>query len=111
MTPYMQEQKKYQDLIKITQEKFKWKEREYDKLQFWGLQIENNQNGLIMHQKNYISKIGKLSYKSTYAYFRSLQAKLSLVTKSRPDIASPLLYLYKLQKKYSQKIAELIFER
>ena len=32
---------KYQYLIKITEEKFKCKEREYDKFKFSGLQTEN----------------------------------------------------------------------
>ena len=77
----------FSDLVKKTEEKFQCKSRNYDNVQFAGIEIETNENGFHVHQKSYLSKLPILEKHSSFKQFRSLHAKLSRAVNSRPDIA------------------------
>ncbi len=85
--------KEYSDLCKKTEKKFKCKERDWDNLQFAGVEIETKESGFEVHQKRYIQKITELSHDATYADFRSLRAKLAWTNNSRPDISCSVALL------------------
>lgn len=90
--------KGYQTLTKKTGERFMWKEREWDKLKFAGQQIEQHDDMFSIHQKNYILKLQKLTYKWTWADFRSLQVKLSWTKNPRTDTLFSVVKLAQVTK-------------
>lgn len=64
-----------------------YKDREWNNVKFAGQKIEKHVDMFLIHQKNYISKLNKLTYKCTWADFGSLQPKFSWTTNSIPDIS------------------------
>lgn len=79
--------KEFQEESEVVRDRFECKETEWGTADFAGMKIEDQDNGFIIHQKRYISKIKPLQNFSNFTDFRSLRAKLSWVTKTRPDIA------------------------
>ena len=77
----------FSQLMKKTEEKFQCKSRDYDNVQFAGIEVESKDNGFDVPQKSYLSKLPTLEKHSTFKQFRSLRAKLSWAVNSRPDIA------------------------
>ena len=107
---------KYQEITKITEEKFKCKNREYDDLQFSGLEIETKNNEFCAHQKRYISKLKRIPETANFSEFRSTRAKLACISNSRPDISCPVAKLTQVteekyeknQKSYIIKINDIL---
>jgi hypothetical protein len=65
-----------------TSERFKSREREYDKVRFSGVNIDRSQGGYEIHQREYIDKL-----QPEFDAYRSLRAKLMWLVNTRPDIA------------------------
>lgn len=76
----------YCKLCEETEKRFSCKSREWNNVQFAGIQIEKTEDDFIAHQISYITKLAPLSYKSRFADFRSLRAQLAWATNTRPDI-------------------------
>lgn len=83
----------YSQLCKKTAKKFNCKVREYDYLQFSGLEIDTGK--IAIHLKLYISTVRKIPQDATYTNLRSLRVKLSCITNSRPQIACQVAKLVK----------------
>ena len=77
---------KYQAITKMTLQKFKCKDREYDKTQFSGVEIDTLKDEFQVHQSRYIKKLSKIPKNSTFKEYRQLRAKLAWLTHTRPDI-------------------------
>ena len=93
----------FSDLVKKTEETFQCKRRNYDNVQFAGIEIETNENGFHIHQKSYLSKLPILEKNSSFKHFRSLRAKLSWAVNSRPDIPCAVAQ--------STQVTEELFEK
>lgn len=76
----------YAKLIGTKEAKFTCKERLWDKIQFFEVQINSHTPHFEIHQKKYSTKLEKLNQPLTFAEFRSLRAKLLWITNSRPDV-------------------------
>jgi hypothetical protein len=55
--------------------------------EFAGVEIETKESEFVVHQQRYISKLIPLSRYATFKQFRSLRAKLSWITQTRPDVS------------------------
>jgi Reverse transcriptase (RNA-dependent DNA polymerase) len=78
------------DFIKLSEQsinKFQCRPREWNNVQFAGVEIESKESEIIMHQCRYISKLKTLDKDATFSQFRSFRAKLSWITQTRPDIS------------------------
>jgi Reverse transcriptase (RNA-dependent DNA polymerase) len=68
------------DFIKLSEQtinKFKCRPREWNNVQFAGVEIESKDSEIIMHQRRYISKLKTLDKDVTFSHLRSFRAKLS----------------------------------
>jgi hypothetical protein len=77
----------FQKISESTLTKFQCRDREWDKTQFAGIEIETLTDGFEIHQKRYLSKIKLMAKDGMFSDFRSLRARLAWATLSRPDIA------------------------
>jgi hypothetical protein len=68
---------KVAELSELTQRRFQCRPREWNNLQFAGVEIETKELEFVVHQQRYISKLMPLSKDANFKEFRSLQAKLS----------------------------------
>ena len=50
----------YLKLCDQTEKRFNCKPRDYDNFKFSGIEINTEDNGMVIHQKNYLSKIQSL---------------------------------------------------
>lgn len=75
------------ELTKQTEQRFKSKPRDFDKFKFAGVQIERTTQGILIHQKEYASRIRPLPQDADFKVFRSLRQRLQWLTHTRPDIA------------------------
>jgi len=85
----------YSKLSEKTLSKFECREREWDHVQFAGVQIETKDKEFVIHQKRYISKLKKMERNADFKAFRSLRARLSGITHTRPDIACAVAQAHK----------------
>lgn len=83
----------YSNWVKRTEKKFLCRLRDWDIMQFSGVQIETDGKEFYIHQKRYISRLKLLPPYADYAQFRSLRAKPSSTTQSRPDISCAVFLL------------------
>jgi Reverse transcriptase (RNA-dependent DNA polymerase) len=70
-----------------TSDRFKSRERDYDKVRFAGVNIEEGHNGFKIHQQEYTDKLQSLDSNADFDAYRSLRAKLMWLVNTRPDIA------------------------
>ena len=78
---------KYSTLSQSIEKTFQCRDREFDKVQFSGVNIEASNNGFCIHQESYIKTIASLSKDDSFAQYSSLRAKLMWLLQTRPDIA------------------------
>jgi hypothetical protein len=69
-------------LSELTQRRFQCWPREWNTVQFAGVEIETKESEFVVHQQRYISKLMPLSKDANFKEFRSLRAKLSWSTQS-----------------------------
>ena len=77
----------YSQLSQSIERKYKCRDREFDNIQFSGVNIETNSNGLCIHQERYIKTIDLLPKEVIFAQYSSLRTKLMWLLRTRPDIA------------------------
>jgi hypothetical protein len=83
------------DFIQLSEQtinKFQCRPREWNNVQFAGVEIESKESEIIMHQRRYISKLKTLDKDATFSQFRSFRAKLSWITQTRPDISCTVAF-------------------
>lgn len=77
----------FSEISKETEKEFNFKAREWENTKLSRLQTETKNEFILIHQKNYIQKLQNVLPNDSFYTFRSLRAKLSFCTNSRPDIA------------------------
>lgn len=81
--------KTFQEMSKITSQRFYSKPRNYDTLSFAGVTIETREDrSRIMHQAQHANKIEPLEKGSTFERFRSRRHELAWILHTRPDITA-----------------------
>ncbi|CDF36780.1 unnamed protein product [Chondrus crispus] len=71
-----------------TLHKFDSRPRQWDKVEFYGMQIESTPGSSVrIHQPDHIQRIEMLPEDATFEHFRSARAALAWITHTRPDIA------------------------
>ena len=94
----------FQRLTEATLQTFDSRPRQWDKVEFYGIQIESTPGGSVrIHQPDHIQRIEMLPEDATFEHFRSARAALAWVTHTRPDIAC---YVNK-----AAQVTEKAFER
>ena len=78
---------KYLQISESIERKFQCRDREFDKIQFSGVNIETYNDGFCIHQERYIHTIETLPKDVNFAHYSSLRAKLMWLIQTRPDIA------------------------
>jgi hypothetical protein len=78
---------KFVELSELTQRRFQCRPREWNNVEFAAVEIETKESEFVVHQQRYISKLMPLSKDATFKQFRSLRAKLSWITQTRPDVS------------------------
>jgi hypothetical protein len=117
-----------QTFVKLSEQRqgrFQCQPREWNNVQFAGVEIETGEPEIIVHQQRYISKLMPLCKQATFKQFRSLRAKLSWITQTRPDVScavalaaqvtegryhgDPLVYINQLNRviKHLKKVPDL----
>lgn len=81
------EDENYSNESHQTEQEFKCDEREYDNIQFAGLQIETTADIILIYYKRNIMKFCRLSPKNNFDACILLRAKLAWCTKSRANIS------------------------
>ena len=76
----------YQEMTKLTLQKFKCREREFDNVKFAGIEIDTVDDGFHVHQTRYTKKLTKFPKDASFKDYRKLRAKLAWLTHTRPDI-------------------------
>jgi hypothetical protein len=92
------------DFIKLSEQtnnEFQYRPREWNNVQFAGVEIESKESEIIIHQRRYISKLKTLDKDATFSQFRSFRAKLSWITQTRPAFHAQSHLLLKLLRKFS----------
>jgi hypothetical protein len=77
----------FQKLSERTMKKFICRVREWDNVQFSGIEVESVSNGFRVHQKRYLERIAMMNKKGSFSEFRLLTARVAWATLSRPDIS------------------------
>jgi Reverse transcriptase (RNA-dependent DNA polymerase) len=75
------------NLSEQTLDKFQCHPREWNDVQFGGVEIESKIQEIVIHQRRYISKLKPLKNDATFSDFKSFRAKLSWVTQTCPFIS------------------------
>ena len=78
----------FEEESKITGERFQAKDHEVGSFQFAGIEIEQIENGYLMHQERFAIKISQLLKQGTFPEFRSKQQELAWLAHIRPDISA-----------------------
>jgi hypothetical protein len=78
---------KFVELSELIQRRFQCQPREWNDVEFAGVEIETKESEFVVHQQRYISKLIPLSKDATFKQFRSLRAMLSWNTQTRPDVS------------------------
>jgi len=77
----------FEDLTAMMGERFESKEREFENVKFFGLDIKTGTQGVYeMSQRSYIEKLMLLPSDASFQLYRSVRAAASWVTHTRPDI-------------------------
>ena len=94
-------------------EKFESRSRVMDHFSFSGLNVNTYDQGLQLAQKSYIDKLEPLNNLSSFDDFRSLRAKLSWISHTRPDISCAVAQAAQitedlLNEKYSKGLNNVV---
>ena len=86
-TAYTLEKENYSQLSQSIERKLQCRDREFDKIQFSGVNIEMNNTGFCIHQERHIETIDLLPKEVVFAPHSSLRSKLMWLLQTRPNIA------------------------
>ena len=98
--------KEYQEMTKMTLEKFKCRERGFDNVQFSGVEIDSYPDEFRVHQTRYAKKMKKLSKDVTFKEYQKLRAQLAWLTHTRPDISCAVALAAQVTEKMFKEDAQ-----
>lgn len=78
----------FEEDAKITEQRFDCKPKEYERFTFAGMQVEQIEDGYVLHQERYTRGLKDLSTDCTFSEYRSRRQGLAWLTNRRPDICA-----------------------
>ena len=80
--------KQFEEYSKLTEQRFQSKPRETQRFTFAGIEIEPTEDGYILHQRAFASRVKMLPKDCSFSDFRSKRHELAWLVNTRPDISA-----------------------